>query len=52
VDIIRREIVSWMGKKALDVLYLNCDPPTLDQGLLFDSAPTFALRQQNGDGRG
>ena len=41
VDIIRREIVSWMGKKALDVLYLNCEPPNIDQGLLFERGDEY-----------
>lgn len=35
VDVIRQEILEWMGKAALDVLYFNCDPPQIRQGLLF-----------------
>jgi DNA modification methylase len=34
VDIIRREIPEWMGKAALDVLYINCEPPDVSM-LLF-----------------
>jgi DNA modification methylase len=35
VDIIREEILEWMGKAALEVLYFNCDPPQVRQGMLF-----------------
>lgn len=35
VDVIRREIVEWMGKAAMEVLYVNCEPPQIKQGLLF-----------------
>jgi len=35
VDIIREEILDWMGKAALEVLYFNCDPPQVRQGMLF-----------------
>lgn len=35
IDVIRREIVEWMGKAAMDVLYVNCEPPQIKQGLLF-----------------
>jgi DNA modification methylase len=35
VDVIREEILDWMGKAALEVLYFNCDPPQVRQGLLF-----------------
>lgn len=35
IDVIRREIVEWMGKAAMDVLYVNCEPPQVKQGLLF-----------------
>jgi len=34
VDVIRREIPEWMGKAALDVLYINCEPPDVSM-LLF-----------------
>ncbi|MCX7856253.1 MAG: site-specific DNA-methyltransferase, partial [Anaerolineae bacterium] len=26
IDVIRREIVEWMGKAAMEVLYVNCEP--------------------------
>jgi len=35
VDIIREEILDWMGKAALEVLYFNCEPPHVRQGMLF-----------------
>jgi DNA modification methylase len=35
VDVIREEILEWMGRAALEVLYFNCDPPQVRQGLLF-----------------
>jgi len=35
VDVIREEILDWMGRAALEVLYFNCDPPQVRQGLLF-----------------
>ncbi len=35
IDVIRREIVEWMGKAAMEVLYVNCEPPQVKQGLLF-----------------
>lgn len=35
IDVIRREIVEWMGKAAMDVLYVNCEPPQIKQGFLF-----------------
>jgi DNA modification methylase len=35
VDVIREEILDWMGKAALEVLYFNCDPPQVRQGMLF-----------------
>lgn len=35
IDVIRQEIVEWMGKAAMDVLYVNCEPPQVKQGLLF-----------------
>jgi len=31
VDVIRREIPEWMGRAALDVLYINCEPPDLKE---------------------
>jgi len=35
VDVIREEILDWMGRAALEVLYFNCDPSQVRQGLLF-----------------
>ncbi len=35
VDVIREEILEWMGRAALEVLYVNCDPPQVRQGFLF-----------------
>jgi DNA modification methylase len=35
VDVIREEILDWMGRAALEVLYFNCDPPQVRQGMLF-----------------
>jgi len=35
VDVIREEILEWMGRAALEVLYFNCDPPQVRQGMLF-----------------
>ncbi len=34
VDVIREEILEWMGRAALEVLYVNCDPPQVRQGML------------------
>jgi len=37
IDIIRSEIPAWLGKAALDVLYINCLPPDFSgqTGVLF-----------------